>query len=352
MKMGKRNTVLYVSDNSLLYYRFGKLYYESGGCVISCVLQKSSLKRCVSRIRLIERLLRLSPRTSIKLDDNHFLISYNGNVYNWDVVQNNLQIEHAFRSEMNNPLSFTRIKGVAGFEDCIAYGEYFVNPTRKPVNVWLRNVSGEWKSVYQFNGNIIHVHGIVSDINNGCVYILTGDFGEEAAIWIAKDNFKIIVPLCKGEQKYRGCVGFPTNQGLLYATDAPNEPNALYLLNHGGEVNKVMDMPGPSIYGMENNGVYYFATSVEPDSSLPTWKYFLSRKHGLGIKDNYTHVIAGNFEKGFREIAKYEKDFWPLTLFQFANVLFPESALKDTICLMPVSVKRYDNIPIVMSVVE
>ncbi len=350
--MGKRKTVLYVSDNSILYYRFGKLYYESGERVISCVLQKSSLKRFASRMRLVERFLRLSPRTSIKLDDNHFLISYDGKVYHWDVCQNVLQIEHAFRSEMNNPLSFTRIKGVDGFDDSIAYGEYFVNPSRKSVKIWMRSNGGEWNNVYQFEGNIIHIHTLIPDRINNCVYILTGDFGDEAAIWVASNNFKEVVALKKGEQRFRGCVGFATVNGLLYATDAPTEPNALYLLSHDGEANKVMDMPGPTIYGMEHNGVYYFATSVEPDSSLPTWKYFLSRKHGLGIKDNYTHVISGNFEKGFREIAKYEKDFWPLTLFQFANVLFPESELKDTICMMPVSVKRYDNIPVVMGIVN
>ena len=320
--------------------------------MISCVLQDSFVRRIVSRIRLVERLLRLSPRTSIRLDEYHFLISYDGKVYNWDVMQNILKVEHAFRSEMNNPLSFTRIESVSGFEDCIAYGEYFVNPSRKAVKIWVRTAGGEWKDVYQFDGNIIHIHALVPDRINKCVYILTGDFDDEAAIWAARNNFKEVVSLKKGEQRFRGCVGFGTEKGLLYATDAPTEPNALYLMGNDGGVSKVMDMPGPSIYGIEQNGVFYFATSVEPDSSLSTWEYFLSRKQGPGMKDNFTHVIAGNFEKGFREIAKFENDFWPLTLFQFANVLFPESELKDTICMMPVSVKRYDNIPVVMGIVN
>ena len=344
--MNRKQTVLYVSDHSLLWYRLGKLFYKSEDKEISCVLQNSSMRRIVSRIRLVERLLRQSPRTALKLDDNHFLISYNGKVYNWDVEQNILIVEHTFRSEMNNPLSFTRVEGVAGFEDCIAYGEYFVNPSRKPVNVWIRNKSGNWKSVYQFNGNIIHIHGIVPDSDNECVYILTGDFGEEAAIWIANDNFKEIIPLRKGEQRYRGCVGFPTNRGLLYATDAPTEQNALYFVDKEGKDIKVMDFPGPCIYGTKKNDVFYFATSVEPDTDLPTWKYFLSRKPGPGIKDDYTHVIAGNMENGFKEVAKFKKDIWPLTLFQFANVLFPECEMKNCICMMPVSVMKFDNIPV------
>lgn len=344
--MSKRKTVLYVSDNSLLWYRFGKLYYKSENKVISCVLQKSSVRRIVSRIRLVERFLRLSPRTSIRLDEFHFIISYDGKVYNWNVLRNKLIVEHTFRSEMNNPLSFTKIEGIAGYEDCIAYGEYFVNPSRKPVNVWVRGKKGEWRPVYQFNGNIIHIHGIVPDSDNGCVYILTGDFGEEAAIWVAKNDFKEVTPLQKGEQRFRGCVGFSTNRGLLYATDAPTEKNALYFVDHAGKDTKVIDLPGPCIFGTKKNNVFYFATSVEPDTDLPTWKYFLSRKPGPGINDNYTHVIAGNLENGFKEVVKFKKDIWPLTLFQFANVQFPECEMKNSICMLPVSVKKYDNIPV------
>ena len=344
--MTKRKTILYIGETASLWYRYGKLYYKNDDILITCVLQESRWKRTLSWIRLFERVLRLSPRASIKLDTEHFLISYDGKAYCWDVENNELRVEHCFREEMNNPLSFTRIKDIDGFEDCIAYGEYFVNPSRKPVKIWLRDKSGNWRDIYQFNGNIIHIHALVPDRLNNCVYILTGDFDDEAAIWVAKDHFKKVVALKKGEQRYRGCVGFATEKGLLYATDAPTEENALYLLGDDGNVTKIIDMPGPSIYGAEWNGVYYFATSVEPDSSLPTWKYFLSRRHGPGMKDNYAHVIAGNIDKGFKEIAKYEKDFWPLALFQFANVLFPECELKEKICMMPVSVKRLDNIPV------
>lgn len=349
--MAERKTILYISDSSSLWYKYGKLYYKNADKVISCVLQKTAWKRVLSRVRLLERVFRLSPRTAIKLNEKQFLVSYDGRAFRWNVTNNQLQTDHCFREEMNNPLSFTRIEGVGGFKDCIAYGEYFVNPSRKPVKIWVRTNGGEWEDVYQFNGDIIHIHALVPDKINNCVYILTGDFDDEAAIWVARNNFKEVVALKKGEQKYRGCVGFATEKGLLYATDAPTEPNALYLLGNEGNVSKVMDMPGPSIYGMEHNGVYYLATSVEPDSSLPTWKYFLSKKHGPGMKDNYSHVIAGNFDNGFREIAKYKKDFWPLTLFQFANVLFPENELKDKICMMPISVKGYDNIPVITNMI-
>lgn len=347
--MSKRKTVLYVSDTAQLWYKSGRLYYKSGEHAVSCVLQGSIMKRLLSKVRLFERLLRLSPRTSIRLDEHSFLISYDGKIYRWDVLANDLQVDHAFRKEMNNLLSFTRIEGVQGFDDSIVYGEYFMNPSRLPVAVWQRDQKGKWKATYQFEGNIIHIHAIVPDAVNGCVYILTGDFGDEAAIWVARNNFKEVSPLQKGEQKYRGCVGFATKKGLLYATDAPTEPNALYLINSVGETTKIMDMPGPTIYGTEHKGIYYFATSVEPDTNLPTWRYFLSRKPGPGIKDNYTHVFAGNLESGFKEIAKYKKDVWPLTLFQFANVMFPECEMQNKVCLMPASVNKYDNVPVFLS---
>jgi len=251
--------------------------------------------------------------------------------------------EHRFAGIMNNPLSFTEINGVEGFEDCITYGEYMMNPNKHDISLWTRDKAGKWESKYTFHGNITHIHAVVPDKDKGCVYILTGDFGDEAAIWKAKNNFKEVVPVVKGKQKYRGCVAFATDTGLLYATDTPMEKNGIYLLQTDGTAKRLHELPGPCIYGTEMNGIYYFATSVEPDSDLPTWKYFLSHKPGPGVVDMYTHIIAGNEQSGFKEVAKFKKDCLPFTLFQFGNVMFPQCGLKDKVLVQPIAVKKYDN---------
>ena len=87
-------------------------------------------------------------------------------------------------------------------------------------------------------------------------------------------------------------------------------------------------MPGPCIYTTrikkaDGTDVYIFATSVEPDSSLPTRRYQLTYRLGAGVKTRYTHIIAGNPEEGFRDIAQFKKDILPIWLFQFGNSQFP-----------------------------
>ncbi len=341
--MRLKGTPLFVGCNEEVSFWHGCLYYRKGSEVIMSVLQKSAWKRIASYSRLMERLLRLTPRASVRLDESLFLIAYDGSVYRWNVSNNELVKEHSFRPEMHNPLSFTKIIGVDGFENSVVYGEYFMNPTKRPVAIWQRNSSGQWKSVFEFKGEITHIHTIVSDSCDNCVYILTGDFGDEAAIWKTTNNFQDVVPVVKGEQSFRGCVAFVTEEGLLYATDTPMESNSLFLLKKSGELDKLFDMPGPCIYGAEKDGVYFFSTSVEPDSSLPTWRYFLSNKIGPGLQDNYSHVIAGSPFKGFRETHRFRKDSLPYTLFQFGNVLFPESDVPHTVYLHPISVRHYDG---------
>ncbi len=344
--MNEQRTPLYVGNNEELFFRHGYIVYKNGHRTIKTILQKSFFKRCLSHIRLFERLLRLTPRASKRIDEKRFLIAYDGFVYLWDVEDNHLSVEHRFRIEMNNPLGFAKISGVEGFEDCIAYGEYFINPTKKNVAVWIRSREGEWRPVCRFNGNITHIHAIIPAPLDNCVYILTGDFDDEAAIWIAKDNFQKVRPIVKGKQIYRGCVAFATEAGLLYATDTPMEGNGIFLLNREGTVEKLYDMPGPCIYGIEKDNIFFFATSVEPDSNLPTWRYFLSCKPGPGIADDYTHVVAGNLKQGFAKISKFQKDRLPYTLFQFGNVVFPECSVENTICMLPIAVKRNDCQPV------
>ena len=342
--LAKGNSYLYYGDDYNLYYRKGRLSLASRkGEIHSFALPLSLIKRIGARFRITDRLFRLAPRTAIRISNDEFLVSYNGVIYLVNARSKQMKEEHHFAGIMNNPLSFTRITGVEGFEDCITYGEYMMNPNKHDISLWTRDRAGVWSSKYTFKGNITHIHAIVPDVKGKCVYILTGDFGDEAAIWKATKNFKVVEPVVKGEQIFRGCVAFATANGLLYATDTPMEQNGIYLLQKNTAPKKLHDLPGPCIYGTEKNGIFYFATSVEPDSNLPTWKYFLSRKPGPGVKDRYTYVIAGNEQSGFREVAKFKKDCLPFTLFQFGNVMFPQCDVAEKILLQPIAVKKFDN---------
>ncbi len=342
-EVGIKGTVLYISKDTRLYYSRGRLFYESSESIKQSVaLPLGRVKQLAAQFRISERALRLFPRCAIKLSDTSFLISYSGSVYQYLVKDNELIQEHQYCTGMSNPLSFCRIESVKGFPDCIVYGEYRDNENHTPLGIYER-IGGKWAKTADFPFDIKHIHALVPDSANECVYVLTGDDDRESGIWVARDNFQKVEPWLTGKQKYRGCVAFPTENGLIYATDTPKEKNELYLAKKNSELIPLCEMPGPCIYGTQKNGVFYFATSVEPDPNLPSWRYKISSRPGPGIKDGFVHIIAGNLEEGFKDVARFKKDAWPYRMFQFGNVLFQQCDVDDKILIQPISVKKYDN---------
>jgi hypothetical protein len=349
--MKRRQTVLFSNGDYYLIYRYGSLVWQNSHRTIKIKMPLSDFNRFMSHFRIAERFMRLTPRCAVRLNEHTFLISFNGKILRFDTNNETLVVEHSYRIGMHNPLSFTYINNISGFDDCIAYGEYFMNPNKTEVAIMVRKKKGQWISVYKFKGSITHIHNIIPDAKNSCVYILTGDEDSESAIWVAKNNFAEIFPLLKGQQKYRSCVAFPTNIGLIYATDTPLAENSIYNVDikpDGCFVTKIYDMPGPCIYGTKVGSYFLFATSVEPDSSLPIWHYLFSRKLAPGIRDQYVHIIFGNSNEGFHEILKLKKDYLPMVPFQFGNVQFATCEKEDFAVLMPMAVKQYDGIPLLL----
>ena len=71
------------------------------------------------------------------------------------------------------------------------------------------------------------------------------------------------------------------------------------------------------------NEEYIFATSVEPDSTLPTWRYRFTRKLGAGVKNRYSYILVVDKNGTIIREYKEKKDAWPIWLFQFGNFMFP-----------------------------
>ena len=84
-------------------------------------------------------------------------------------------------------------------------------------------------------------------------------------------------------------------------------------------------------------------SSQTPDASLPLWRYWTTYKLGKGIFDRKVRIVAGDLNDGFKVVADFEKDYWPYTMFQFGNVLFPKCEIDGKVLIQPVAVKKYDN---------
>jgi len=254
------------------------------------------------------------------------LISHCGRVLRYNLKSNRIQVEHEYRKGMKNPLSFCVRKLDSGEKE-IYYGEYIWNENKGPVAIY-RCKDGSWQKVYEFAENMItHIHSVVFDSSRETFFILTGDSDSESGIWIADNQFRNMRPLLVGKQKYRACVAFPTKAGLLYATDTPLEQNYVYLLSLEDEANpkitEIGKLPGSCIYGAKVNEKYYFSTTVEPDSTLTGWRYRITNKLGKGIQDRYSYLVSIEEQGELKICYRQKKDFLPMWLFQFGNMLFP-----------------------------
>jgi hypothetical protein len=245
-------------------------------------------------------------------------------------------------------LYFTEIESIEGFDNSFVFGGYLSNSQKKSVHIYKRIEQDKWEIIYTFEeGQINHVHNITPDKYNNCVWVFTGDFDNSAAIWKVTDNFKNVERVVSNSQIYRGCIGFPTKEGLIYATDAPFHDNTIRILKQKGNnwvSEKICDIDGSSIYGCKYKDKFVFSTTVEPDgrgSSL--LKSMFYQKRGVGIKDNFTHIYIGNYEKNFKDIFKLEKDIWPF-IFQFGTIKFPSGENNtDYLIFEPVATKKYDQ---------
>lgn len=353
IKIISNNKVLCNVGEYYLSYRSGNLYFQKNfeeKAKKFFTLPLSNLKKILIKVRILERLFRLEPRIAIALNDKEFLLSYQGKILKLD-LKGNVTQEHLFRKGMNNPLSFCL------YEGNIYYGEYFGNKYKEQVNIYQRNLNGEWKKVYSFlEKEIMHIHQICYDKFRECFWILTGDSDEESGIWKADLNFNKVESIFRGKQKYRSCFIMPNKEGIAFVTDTPLEDNGIYYSteNKSGEWSipeRIYNMPGPCIYGTKTDNNYLMVTSVEPDSSLSPIRYKFTKKLGKGVKDRYTYIIYGNSEKGYKKIAKFKKDLYKMWLFQFGNCQIPNIIInskyynknRDFIYLTPIALKKFDG---------
>ena len=284
--------------------------------------------KIISYSKLLSRMFRYGVNLGIQKDNNTSLIVFNKKIYNLDLV--NYKIFESFDLKRGSrPLNITLIKDIDGFDDQICFGEYFMNFEKKEVHIYTLDKNNKWKISFTFpEGEIEHIHNIITDKNRNLIWILTGDFDNSSGIWIAENNFNKVYPVLRGQQDYRACVAFPTKDGLLYGTDTQFQQNSIRLLYKEKEwkTRKILDVNGPIIYGSKTKDDFFFSTSVEGESS-EKGKYlqYFDRTIGKGIITNYSHIIKGNLKNGFKVVYKNKKDIYPFILFQFGTLVFPTS---------------------------
>jgi len=212
--------------------------------------------------------------------------------------------------------------------DHIFWGEYFDNPRRDEVHIYVSTDRGaHWEVAHTFpSGTIRHVHNLVYDEWGNCFWVLTGDDGPECRILRASCDFNIVDVVLSGNQQARSAALVPTSDALYFSSDTPHETNHVYRLNRRGDLRKVATLGSSSIYGCRVGDCVFFSTMAEPSAINSSRDVYL-----YGSPDGTR----------WQRLQQWTKDRWPMRLFQYGNAFLPDG--KNTTGLLAVTTIAVDR---------
>ncbi|HLV88187.1 MAG TPA: hypothetical protein VKV39_14470 [Candidatus Sulfotelmatobacter sp.] len=191
------------------------------------------------------------------------------------------------------------------------WGEYFDNSARDEVHVYASSDSGtSWQVAYTFpKSEIRHVHNIVHDPWEECLWVLTGDYGDECRILRASNDFSRVETVLKGNQQARAVAFVPAVDGLYFSSDTPLEQNYIYRLDRSGNLTRLASINSSSIYGCRVRERVFFSTMAEPSEVN---------------RDGLVRIYGGSALTAWESQLKWKKDSWPMGLFQYGNAILPD----------------------------
>jgi hypothetical protein len=205
------------------------------------------------------------------------------------------------------PLHITAVPNGA-----VYWGEYFDNAARDEVHIYGSTDSGAtWNIAYTFSkGAIRHVHNIVHDRWGDCLWILTGDYGDECRILRAACDFSRVETVLQGKQQARAVSAIPTEDALFFSSDTPLESNFIYRLDRRGSLTQLASISSSSIYGCRVGSRLFFSTMVEPSevNCDP-----MVRVYGADVRGEH-----------WQPLLAWPKDRWSMRFFQYGNAFFPD----------------------------
>jgi hypothetical protein len=208
----------------------------------------------------------------------------------------------------SRPLHITAVPGGRLF-----WGEYFDNPTRDEVHIYGSADGGmSWDVAYTFPKRAVrHIHNIVHDPWQDCLWVLTGDYGDECRILRASYDFSSVEVVLQGKQQARAVAAVPTEDGLYFASDTPLEQNFVYRLGREGTLSCLARLSSSSIYACQVGSHLFFSTMVEPSE--------INRDPMVRI-----YGAQANNPRRWEPLLSWRKDRWPMKFLQYGNAFLPD----------------------------
>lgn len=299
--------------NGIVHHVDGEIVFASKGCKIFkshdggkswsriAELPVSCFQKLQSAFKITRRLFRTRIHHLIPIKDDILIVFAFGNIFRIN----------AYSQTVKNlaPINGSRPLSVCMNQGKLYYGEYRGNPERSPVHVWKSEDQGSsWQKAYTFE-NIRHIHGIYSDPNTSALWVTVGDEDNEAAIYVSEDDFLSVKKVISGSQQARAVHLLFTADYLFFGSDTPGELNYIYRLHRKSrQVERLQQVAGSVFWGSQADNRLFFSTVCEPSEVNKT--------------KNVQLWCSGN-EQDWELVETFRKDWWPKTLFQHGQLLFP-----------------------------
>jgi hypothetical protein len=246
--------------------------------------------------------------------------------------------EHEFRvthriTRGTRPLHITAIPNGTAY-----WGEYFDNADRDEVHIFAStDNAATWAVAYTFPKRAIrHVHNIVHDPWANCLWVLTGDYGDECRILRASYDFSQVETVIQGHQQARAVALVPTEDALYFSSDTPLEANYIYRLERQGKLSRTSSISSSSIYGCRVGDRVFFSTMVEP-SAVNSDRHV--RVYGSDKNALDSQPVA------WEPLLAWKKDRWPMNFFQYGNAFLPDgNNTTPYLALTTVAVEEDDTV--------
>jgi hypothetical protein len=287
-----------------------------------------------SKNRLTSRLVRDGFHALAVTPDGHRIAAVPGAIVTLAPGQSEFRVTHRIQRG-TRPLHITAVPNGHVF-----FGEYFDNAQRDEVHIYSSQDQGAtWRVAYTFpKGSIRHVHNIVHDPWGECLWIFTGDYGNECRILRASYDLKSVEPVLAGNQQARAVAAVASPEGLYYASDTPLEANHVYRMDRNGAVSVLAALDSSSIEGCRVGDIMFFSTMVEPSevNSSRLVSLYASRNQG-----------------SWRRVASWRKDGWPIRFFQYGNAfLATGDNHTDLFAVTTIAVEANDSVTTIYKVMD
>jgi hypothetical protein len=287
-------------------------------------------RQITSSYKLSSRLFRDGFHALAALPNGGFAAAVPGSILTLAPNAKEFRRTHAI-TQGTRPLHITTVPGGA-----IYWGEYFDNPSRDEVHIYGSiDFGATWNVAYTFpKGAIRHVHNIVHDPFANCLWVLTGDNGDECRILRASCDLKDVEPVLQGRQQSRAVAAIPAENGLYFSSDTPLESNFIYRLDRAGKLSQLAAISSSSIYGCRAGNYLFFSTMVEPSEAN---------------RDRFVRIYSAPTQHAdqWQAVLSWEKDRWPMRFFQYGNALLPDG--NNTTSYLAVTTVAVDSEDMVMS---